>query len=706
MKKMLKLKKRIGEKNVILSIVALILIMLTLVSVSYSWIEEVSNVELVSNDDAQQTPLHVGEKNILYNMTMKNMGNTTGETIDLADYFYESGNMHLSACYSDGENFKFPKSGTMNAAPNGGYRDGTKDDANTNYISATFKITSQGAPTSFWLNKRASANWFETKQNEGSYANTYEKYLRMSVTAGGTTTVYSFDDIGTKDNNPNYGKYQTEYGQNATETVGSNTRDIQHPIKEYMHYTETLPSNPTTTSPMGYWKNTVNKTNKYNQGAGDNLNGNTVFTVGKNKTETVNIKLWLECNNNLSSIDLSKINIQLDSTWKYKRRIYVRDKTMKEYNICELQDKWLSYTNVQNATTAYLYWAFQNDNNTWTSFKLTRYGTSEYYYYDIPAVYNGQACALYRSSSSTFSSTNYWNKWETAFPNTFHSETFTVYSSEYGSWNTEDAKAVFFVDSCWAEDSGGPDVYLWDHNYVTSGSGTSDEKKLVKNAPWPGKKMTKMGWTVGNMNFRAWTFFYHNDYSNAVFNDSVTEWGSGDAYSGDAAYKSQDISRNIANGVTWDGKYFDMATLDWYSEPSKLPNYTDNYLRGNFYTGGRFANTRFAYKGDNTQSSTGNQFLNGTSGSKEACRVFVRYSGDYEFKVYYGGSWYGVGDGASQMTMGQTYTLDKETNNNSKNNVSVKMPNYDNRIYRFYIQNYNSQNNTIEIHFSDTQETN
>ena len=147
MKKSYNFRKTIGRKNLILSLVALILILMTAVSASISWIEEVSNVVL-DPTNGQNTPLHIDNGEMLKSDVITAENNQT--TVDLNKYFHEAGNMHLSGCYSDGKDFWFPKKNTnTNSASN--YRNGNKDDANVNYISTTFRVQSANMATSFWL---------------------------------------------------------------------------------------------------------------------------------------------------------------------------------------------------------------------------------------------------------------------------------------------------------------------------------------------------------------------------------------------------------------------------------------------------------------------------------------------------------------------------------------------------------------------------
>lgn len=128
MRKSFNLTRTIGRKNVILAVVALVLIVITTVSVSFSWIEEVSQVEFNSNN-GQETPAKIGSKILKSDAIMKkgSTGSTlSANTISLNDYFYSAGDMHLSPCYSNGEDFYFPVEKKNLSSDNTKYRKGTK----------------------------------------------------------------------------------------------------------------------------------------------------------------------------------------------------------------------------------------------------------------------------------------------------------------------------------------------------------------------------------------------------------------------------------------------------------------------------------------------------------------------------------------------------------------------------------------------------
>lgn len=638
MKKSFNIKKKIGRKNVILSLVALVLIMLTFVSVSYSWIEEISNVEL-NTTNGENTPLHVDYKpQLKSDMVIKN----ENTEINLADYFYEGGNMHLSGCYSDGENFKFPKSGSSSTS---NYREGTKDDADTNYMTATFKVTSNGAPTSYWIEKIGSTNFFNTKNYTGdtyptqanvtpdptdprvigsSISTTSQQYLRMSITVNGATTVYAFNSNGT---------YNTAYNTPCA------TKD-RKPVSKYQYYEEQHSNTPINSSGVGYWKSNGTNSGRANQGTGGNLNGNTLFTVNKDKTATVTVKIWLEANSYVNSVDISEINLKLTSSWAKTRRIYVRDCTVDEYDFglsSARGEHWLT-----TDTKARLYFAIE-DNSTpanRTHWLMTKIGTSNYYYadipatYAIPAVYNGMEATLYRCGyddnetppediwnhgSSHSPDINYWDKWSTAFPNTFHDEVFSVYSHDYATWDTAAAKYVYFVESAEMRALTGknPFAYLWDQN---SKYGNGQNDKIVMNHDWPGTAMTPLNNTTSTQGLRIYGFFYSSVYDRAVFNDG--EGGTNDSI----GLQTQNLWLR-GNGSNWERQFFDMSSLSWYTQKSYLPNYTQCFVVNNFNQSGlnHMASIRMAYKDSNYYDTNNHYFM---------CQAYIKSSGPYFFRFY------------------------------------------------------------------------
>lgn len=124
----------------------------------------------------------VERKRMKYNLTQAEIDEINRKK----GYFYESGDMHLSLCYSDGEYFFFPTNG-------GTFREGNKDDENVNYISFTVKVTSPDANVDFWFEDTPSISYKD--------ANNVSQMLpqaRYSVSVNGKSHVYSEDGKANK----------------------------------------------------------------------------------------------------------------------------------------------------------------------------------------------------------------------------------------------------------------------------------------------------------------------------------------------------------------------------------------------------------------------------------------------------------------------------------------------------------------------------
>ena len=455
-------KPSFSKKNMILAAVAVVLIVITAVGTSVSWIEEVSQVEF-SSMNGQQTPMHIGAKKLDADVAMRKT-DSDDKTVDLSRYFYESGDMHLSPCYGDGENFYFPVEGS-------GYRSGTKDDANVNYLSATFRLTSENANTAYWFEKVNASTPFIGLSNQS-----LEQYLRCSITVDGLTTVYALN---------NTGDFYTI--ENSAPSVKHGRR-----MNAYSYYDEEFDQStgiPYSDLPDDFDNNYT--TTPYNRGSGNgvsqgtNLNGNTLFTVNNGVKKTVTVKIWLEYSgSNVLNVSVANLNIKLVSSWAKTRRIFVKDATVQEYG--SASPNWLA------ADGHKLYWALTStlaDEHP-KFFEATSIG-GNYYSVDIPAVYNNTPVILFCATawdtgSNTCEGIHCTNYWATTLPDTFHSGVYTVYTSSFGTWDENDASAVYFINSA---SFSSPKAYMWDSNSV-HGGGIDD--KVVKNANWPGVDLTRL----------------------------------------------------------------------------------------------------------------------------------------------------------------------------------------------------------------------
>lgn len=725
--------KSFRKRSVILALVSLLLVSATAVGVTVSWIEDVSQVEF-NNTDGQETPLHVGNKVLKSDAVMKNMGNSTDTVVSLSDYFNESGDMHLSPCYSDGENFYFPIEKKTGEDETLKFRTGTKDDANVNYLSATFRIRSEGADTAYWFEKTGtdsqsynSKTPYITFFKDGSAISSsaqsnLQKKLRCSVTIDGTTNVYALN---------NTGAFKTVSGNRVTAKDGKR-------IDQYAYFKEVFNNN----SPEGYYKSTANNSttaNKLNQGEGENLNGNTLFRVAKydstnadtkKKTvKTVTVKIWLEhetgmVGSDYDNIKVGTINMNFVSSWAKTRRIYVKDATVHQTGYSSAN--WLS------AGSSKLYFALRE--NLGINWQMTRVTGTNYYYADIPAVYNNSDCVFLRFTSSGWNNgsvlyeiddengfqevycSEYWN---TTFPDTFHSEVYTVYSKEFATWEPSDkVSSIYFINSQRFSNADDNDYgingknfkniydYMWDSNSeITNQTENGQTAKVVKNAVWPGMQMkTKMATSTSSQGLDTYAFFFNADYNKIIFNDGDVAPDSNNDGSPDNNYEFQtedlDLSRSQNNQT------YDMATLTWFDTTpdnsnwsTRIPSYSGDttFIHGNFVTDNRWRRYRFAYDGqyDNSTAYNDNAFIN-TSSSNMVSKVYIKTSdsSDYEFVVFYNGTCYKAGNNCN-LYAGNMLTL-YSSNNGGYQNAYAK--NLTKGIYRFYLKNANS--NSLEIHLA------
>ncbi|MBQ7503942.1 MAG: hypothetical protein IJT79_01305 [Ruminococcus sp.] len=560
MKKRFNLKNLIGKKNLLLTVVALVLVMLMVVGVSYSWIEQISNVEMQYG--GVESPMHIST-DVLNKPAEAKINTTNYDTalpIDLSHYFYESGNMHLSSCYSDSKTFYFPKKGNTGSSNVPTYRLGTKSDANVNYISVSFKLkNTEDYDQVYWFDK--SSTFFSTGNSD------LNKLIRCSMTVDGATSIFSPTET-----------YKTVSGVSDASPASNKCAAF----KEYQY-------DPSLTDQSDSGNDNYSTT----RGA----NGNVLFTLPANKTSTITMKVWLEYDSTNWSVSLSNINIKLLSSFTKTRRISVVDNSIYSTS----SSAWL------RSDSAKLYLAIvkehldSNDELDYyeveekyqfknSSGSTTYSATDKNFYVDIPAYYNGWKAVLLRchnngypqgsdnvtyggknvkyDNSGTATNVKAWNWWATQLPDTFDDRTFTEYTPEFGSWSADKVHHFYYVDSWnW---QGNAHAYMWDNSTATA------DTKVVENASWPGESMywanglsvtsgstTISGGVIGNTH-RIYTVFYDLDYTNVIFNNG-SNYQTGDLWIPDG------VRNNDGNDY-----YFDLRSGQWYTDITKICYHDSN----------------------------------------------------------------------------------------------------------------------------------
>ena len=429
--------KNVKNKKLALGVVALILAALTAVSMTYAWIDDVKLVEF-DNDSLSdnRAPLKTGvDINSTVNITKDdntiNLGNllensdltvSTGEgqrtevKHDLTNtekaninkkkgYFYESGGMHLSPCYSDGETFYFERQSNQQSNQIS-YREGNKDDENVNYISYTVKVTSPDANVDFWFKSIPS---IAVANSENLISN-----ARIAITTDGNSHVYSSTGLAN--------------------TISNSAMVPVSGVRRFSSYTYNDESNKTVAR---------------------GENSNTLFSVKKGSTVILNIKIWLESGFD-TSIEASDIDLQLVSSWAYTRKITILDRTTSNTGSSWIRNGtatlFLTCPAVLEENAKKIYNNPGVDN--WkqipgtTGYEKAPFyqlaldsGTTDTYSVNVPLVYCNEEMILYRCSAQGWNSnandaaqrSDYnvycWNWWKSSLPNTFKDETYTLYGS-------------------------------------------------------------------------------------------------------------------------------------------------------------------------------------------------------------------------------------------------------------------------------------
>lgn len=119
---------KMNPKDLLLSVVAIIEIILIFITATYSWVETISTI-IITGDGLIDT----------YTFTRADIGSSSA-SIDLSKYFREAGNAHLSAASSvDGKSFIMPITTKTNSVT-ANYREANINDKNVNYIEYTLRV--------------------------------------------------------------------------------------------------------------------------------------------------------------------------------------------------------------------------------------------------------------------------------------------------------------------------------------------------------------------------------------------------------------------------------------------------------------------------------------------------------------------------------------------------------------------------------------
>lgn len=387
------LKPRISRKNLIITVVALVEVFMLAFTSVFAWIETTSSIQITNSNIGK-----IGGKTY----QIANIDSAAGTSIDLSQYFNESGNVHLSrASSADGKSFYFPKLNASSA-----YRKGTVDDINVNYISFSLKITTK-VDSDFYFNSDPVITIDNTEVSDDS--------VRLAV----TKTAIDADGNNVAPTTKIFNKSGTA-APSVSSSDGS-TATVSY--AGYAFANHTVPDN-------------VSATDK-----------EPVFTVEKDNKETlITFTLWLEKpvltdGETLSgNVTVTGFNLV---TKLFIPSITFVDKTANHQNMYWVDDseaKMYVYDKTSGATVPMT----KTGDHTWKTGQQT--DNSDALTEDFLANKNADLYFVRRSPTATSAinltaasgDTTYWNCWQTKLSDAEavspRNYTFTAFVDGYGTW--------------------------------------------------------------------------------------------------------------------------------------------------------------------------------------------------------------------------------------------------------------------------------
>ena len=342
------------KKSIILSVITLLELALLMVTITFSWFEAMTSLELVGENlntwAGVKSKFLVGEGSDNY-----------GATADLNEYFDNQANAKFSPVTSfDGENFYALYGGEasdynsyLTGVRNGSlkFRKLTGEEKNSSFVYFSFQVTADSSDTSFWFKS------MPTVKINGTALDNNENPFRIRIDDGTKQTSSTEGNliITTKETWPNTG-YSTTAQQDNMLAVKELNESNGGVLKSK---TETL-GNMAIERVFDSSKDSPNK------------NGEKVlFTVPKGQTKTITVAIWLEALDQSYSetlippganVDLS---IEFCSSWDVMDTMTVRDATAEQW-LGDHTDKLMVVTNSENTTNNVPKYTLEYKDGAWT----------------------------------------------------------------------------------------------------------------------------------------------------------------------------------------------------------------------------------------------------------------------------------------------------------------------------------------------------
>ncbi|MBE6737610.1 MAG: hypothetical protein E7566_03010 [Ruminococcaceae bacterium] len=307
-------------KSIVLSIVALMELILLVTSMTFSWFEPLSSLELEGYDfqtaSVLNSHIEVGENSSSKDTTYNNV-------IDLTTFFDTQKEVRFSPVSSaDAKNFYavYDNNNTSSNIEDDKYRKLNKDDVNSNIIQFSFNISAPHGATDFYFTEAlpiVNTDW------ENTYENRESSPFRFAFSDGTNTFIFRNStemNTGSELANNNQSAVAS---LNDDDTAVTATGTLSRP-QEYAYYTDhsTLVSAPDS------------------DGWGTDTSIKPLFHLQKGETKTITVSVWLEaldyeCINNTEYMPVAgqeiSFDIKLCSSWSINRTITVYDYTAEQW---------------------------------------------------------------------------------------------------------------------------------------------------------------------------------------------------------------------------------------------------------------------------------------------------------------------------------------------------------------------------------------
>lgn len=635
MKKTYNIFSKMGRKNLSYCVVALILVLVTTVGVSYSWIENLTAVQITNTNSSgtagSQTATLSLADDLDSTIEIRNCGEGSVATeskfnaIDLGTYFNESGDMHLTTCSGDGESFYF-----KNLEDNTTYRLGTEDEENVSYLSATFKVSSPEASVDFWFKEAPTVKINNTAIDVAYYSITVDGETNVYSTAGGT---YSCIE----------------------KTDGTATTVTARKIGNYL------------------------------------AGGEELFTVEQGDTKEVSVKLWLQYTDNSTtySDQTADISMIITSSWGVDRTITIFDGTTNGGT-----SHWI----YNDSATMWVALATDPDTYHWsidinTSTHIGTVTIPGYYVNEDIIIYRCSSSGWDKNTDGTIKHKDIWcwNYWDATIPSNFGDLTLSIVgNTPYDATNKQQSDTGY---SFWGEAE-----KITVHNYAGLDAGGSDAQDitlLVHDCDTGdyyalyGDGNTWVGYVPVSSDRLA--FLYKNKFEKNYWNSaSVAEDNTSSS-----CYKNETPTYSWGYGISTDYDSSKSTTDMYYYRPgSGQTYYKDYYIYGTTSgTGGAWDDpgTTSAYylRGEVTSGTsisgldwtTGiNMYSIGSDDSTVYTTMYV--DGTIKFKIYSSTSsnWYTCSTSSSDsyINIGSSYANDFSNTDSGYGNALMSVGSYGN----------------------------